>query len=88
MILYDASSKTKSHSLQLTGKVFSVSTIEHKLVIGTSNKEIIIYDMRNLSNPEEVRESPLRNQIRKTICSPNKSSFAIGSTEGRVAIVS
>ena len=68
------------------GKVYTISTSDHRVVVGTSERHILIYDVRNLSQVENERESPLRHQTRKVACSIDGRFFAVGSTEGRVAI--
>mmetsp|Transcript_19142 Transcript_19142/g.18483 ORF Transcript_19142/g.18483 Transcript_19142/m.18483 type:complete len:326 (+) Transcript_19142:156-1133(+) len=68
------------------GKVYSVSVADTKVVVATSERHILIYDVRNLSQAVEHRESPLRHQTRKIACSPDGRFFAVGSTEGRVAV--
>lgn len=42
---------------------------------------MIVYDQRNLSIPEQIRESPLRYLTRHISCFPNGEGFAIGSIE-------
>jgi cell cycle arrest protein BUB3 len=69
-----------------SGKVYSISTCKNKIVVATSGRQIAIYDIRNMSCPEQLRESPLRHQTRIAKCSPDGTSFAIGSIEGRIAI--
>lgn len=76
----------KSTLVKNQNKVYSLSSIENQLVVATSDRKVLIYDVRNLSSPEQVRESPLRHQTRKVACNPDGQSFAISSTEGRVAI--
>jgi cell cycle arrest protein BUB3 len=67
-------------------KVYTMDSIGNRLVVGTSGRHIYIYDIRQLSQPEQVRESSLMNQTRCIRCSPDGHSFAISSIEGRVAI--
>ena len=86
---WDSRMASKVSSTQISGKVFSLSVgISQKLVIATggSGNNILIYDIRNLSKPEQIRESPLRNMTRKVACFTDGTGFAVGSTEGRVAI--
>lgn len=73
-------------SMPNNGKVYSISTSKDKIIVATSSKQIAIYDIRNLSFPEQLRESPLKHQIRTVRCSPDGTSFAVGSVEGRIAL--
>jgi cell cycle arrest protein BUB3 len=65
----------------LSSKIFSLAISGARIIVGTSNHQIMIYDVRNLSAPEQVRESPLRHQIRKIACKREGENFAVGSTE-------
>lgn len=67
-------------------RVYSLSTCQNKIVVATAARHIVIFDIRNMSSPEQERESPLRYQTRVVRCSPEGNSFSIGSVEGRIAI--
>ena len=67
--------------LNLPGKAYSLSLTSTRIVVATSERHIVVYDSRNLSAPEQVRESPLRYQTRKVSCFPNGEGFALGSIE-------
>ena len=84
--VWDERQYIKSHSLKLPGKVYDISTSEHHIVIATSDRHIVIYDIRNLNEPETIRESPLKNQTRRATCSSDGSCYAVGSTEGRLGV--
>lgn len=47
---------------------------------------MLIYDVRNLSVPEQRRESSLMNQTRVIRGFPDTTGYALGSIEGRVAV--
>ena len=64
-------SEVSSHDLN--GKVYSMSLHANRLVIGTSERQIYIFDVRNLAQPTEVRESPLKHIIRCVKCHPDGS---------------
>jgi len=64
-----------------------MSTAGSLVLVATSNKHILLYDTRNLSQPLQVRNSPLRNQIRQVTLSPLACDFfVVASTEARVAV--
>eukprot|EP00948_MAST-09A_sp_MAST-9A-sp1_P002073 g2073.t1 len=74
-------------TLELTGKIFSMSAHENRLVIGTSNRQVYIFDRRHLANgPVAERRSSLKNQTRCVEILPQLDAYAIGSTEGRIAV--
>ena len=58
---------------------------EEKLVVGTANRRIRIWDLNNMGMPES-RESSLKFQTRAVACFPNKQGFVISSIEGRAAV--
>jgi len=58
------------------------------LVVGTAGRHIQIYNLNNPNTPYKTIVSPLKWQTRVVSCftANNKSGFAVGSVEGRVAI--
>lgn len=73
-------------SMNVTQKVFTMDMIHDKLVVGTAERRIICYDLRNLAQPLWDRESSLKYQTRCIRIFPDGSGFAIASIEGRVAV--
>lgn len=67
-------------------KVYTMSLLENRLVVGCSNRHVIVYDMRNMATPEQVRESSLVNTTRCLRLFPDNTGYALSSIEGRVAI--
>lgn len=83
--------RSQSHwvsTVNLPGKVYSmaISDSQGYILIGTNKKEILIYDIRDLENPIERKESPLKYQTRYIECMPNGLGYAIASIEGRVGL--
>ncbi|CAK4082190.1 unnamed protein product [Aphanomyces euteiches] len=85
---WDPKANTKAPTMQLkqSGKVYAMSFHEHLLVVGTSTKQIALYDIRRGGDPIREMESPLKYQIRCIKLFPDGQGFVIGSTEGRVAL--
>uniref|UniRef100_A0AAG5DQP1 Mitotic checkpoint protein BUB3 n=1 Tax=Anopheles atroparvus TaxID=41427 RepID=A0AAG5DQP1_ANOAO len=71
---------------QSNGKVYSMSCIDEKLVVATSERKVLIWDLRNMKNYIERRESSLKYQTRSVRCFPNKEGYVMSSIEGRVAV--
>lgn len=67
-------------------QVFTMSVTDTRTVVGTSNRHIWVYDMRSLLEPEQRRVSSLKFQTRCVRVFPDKSGYAVGSVEGRVAV--
>eukprot|EP00727_Mastigamoeba_balamuthi_P002483 m51a1_g12231 putative mitotic checkpoint protein BUB3 (333) ;mRNA; r:78625-79997 len=71
---------------KLPAKVFSMSCCAGRVVAATSDRRVIVYDVRKTSEPEQNRESSLKFQTRVIACYPDSTGFAIGSIEGRIAM--
>ncbi|KAK7357605.1 hypothetical protein VNO80_16898 [Phaseolus coccineus] len=67
-------------------RVYSLSLVGHRLVVATAGRHVNIYDLRNMSQPEQKRESSLKYQTRCVRCYPNGTGYALSSVEGRVAM--
>ncbi|XP_020233253.1 mitotic checkpoint protein BUB3.2 [Cajanus cajan] len=64
----------------------NTSLVGHRLVVATAGRHVNIYDLRNMSQPEQRRESSLKYQTRCIRCYPNGTGYALSSVEGRVAM--
>lgn len=71
---------------QNNGKVYSMSVVDEKLVVATSDRKVLIWDLRNMSNYVMRRESSLKYQTRCIRVFPNKEGYVMSSIEGRVAV--
>ncbi|KAH8557069.1 WD40-repeat-containing domain protein [Umbelopsis sp. PMI_123] len=67
-------------------KVLSMDILDDKLVVAMGNRHIYIYDVRNMSETLQKRESSLKYMTRAIACLPTKDGYASSSTEGRVAV--
>lgn len=74
------------HAAKHEGKVFGMDVLSHLMVVATSTREIIVYDLRNFAHPMEKKESPLKFQTRCVRVFPGLHGYAVGSIEGRVAL--
>uniref|UniRef100_A0A6U4SK10 Mitotic checkpoint protein n=1 Tax=Hemiselmis andersenii TaxID=464988 RepID=A0A6U4SK10_HEMAN len=70
----------------LPDKVFTLAVCQNRVVVGTANRHVLIYDVRKLGEPEQERESSLKFQTRCIRCFPNGLGYALSSIEGRVAM--
>lgn len=52
-------------------RVYSLSLVGHRLVVATAGRHVNVYDLRNMSQPEQRRESSLKYQTRCVRCYPN-----------------
>ncbi|KAL4181587.1 hypothetical protein AMTRI_Chr12g271900 [Amborella trichopoda] len=52
-------------------RVYSMSIVGNRLVVATAGRHVNVYDVRNMSQPEQRRESSLKYQTRCVRCYPN-----------------
>lgn len=67
-------------------KVFAMSTSRDYIVVGTSERKVFIYDLRNISKPLQDRESSLKHQTRDIKVNTEHTGYLLTSVEGRVAV--
>ena len=58
----------------------------NRVVVGTADRLVNIFDLRRPEEPEQRRESSLRHQTRTIACYPDGTGYALSSIEGRVAM--
>lgn len=73
-------------ALSLPNKVFTMDLTDRRLVVGTAERRVVSYDLRNLAQPEFDREASLKFQTRCIRTMPDGSGFALASIEGRIAV--
>ncbi|EOA38178.1 hypothetical protein CARUB_v10009656mg [Capsella rubella] len=78
--------RTQIGTYQQPERVNSLSLVGNRLVVATAGRHVNIYDLRNMSQPEQRRESSLKYQTRCVRCYPNGSGYALSSVEGRVSM--
>ncbi|XP_023170843.1 mitotic checkpoint protein BUB3 [Drosophila hydei] len=71
---------------QNNGKVYSMSVIDEKIVVATSDRKVLIWDLRKTDSYVMKRESSLKYQTRCIRLFPNKEGYVMSSIEGRVAV--
>ncbi|GKC62630.1 mitotic checkpoint protein BUB3.1 [Tanacetum coccineum] len=67
-------------------RVYSISLIGNRVVVATAGRHVNVYDLRNMSQPEQRRESSLKYQTRCVRCCPNGTGYALSSMEGHVVM--
>eukprot|EP00455_Lapot_gusevi_P037281 TRINITY_DN4164_c0_g1_i3.p1 TRINITY_DN4164_c0_g1~~TRINITY_DN4164_c0_g1_i3.p1 ORF type:complete len:331 (+),score=50.72 TRINITY_DN4164_c0_g1_i3:58-1050(+) len=82
----DPRSARPSTVLAQPGKVFTMTVSSYRLVVGTSDRHVYIYDLRNPAQPEQRRLSSLRHQTRCIKAFPDGAGYVLSSIEGRVAV--
>ncbi|KAI6190193.1 Mitotic checkpoint protein BUB3 [Aphelenchoides bicaudatus] len=84
--LWDIRTLTPVGTMNCEEKIYAMDVIDNRCVVGTKDKQIFIWDVRNLKAPMQKRESPLKFQIRAIKNFPSGEAFVVSSIEGRVAV--
>jgi mRNA export factor len=77
---------TPMGTLQMPDRVYAMDVVGNVMVIATAERHVLVYDLRNPSQPFRQKHSPLKYQSRCLAIFPDQTGFCIGSIEGRVAI--
>jgi len=83
---WDCRSPNAVGTAQLPERVYCMDVKFPLAVVGTADRHIVIYDMRKPTTEFKKFASPLKFQSRVLSCFIDKTGFALGSIEGRVAI--
>ncbi|KAJ3415587.1 mitotic spindle checkpoint protein Bub3 [Chytridiales sp. JEL 0842] len=67
-------------------KIFSMDVAHNKLVVAMAGRLVYIYDLRNMTETLQKRESSLKFMTRSVKCMPNGEGYASSSIEGRIAV--
>lgn len=73
-------------AVTLPGKAYSLTATNSNIIVGTSGRHLVIFNINRLDVPEQQRESSLKYQTRCVAAFSGASSFAVASVEGRVAM--
>lgn len=84
--LWDSRTKVALGTYMMPDKVYSMSTAGDKLVVGCAGRHVQIFDLRNMGQVEQRRESSLKYQTRCIAMNPAGDSYSVSSIEGRVAV--
>lgn len=67
-------------------KVYSMSVCGERLIVATSNKKVLVWNLKNMQFAEQRRQSSLKFQTRCVCSFPTSDGFVLSSIEGRVAV--
>lgn len=67
-------------------KVYTLAICGEKIIVGTANRKVLIWDLRNMNFVLQKRDSSLKFQTRAIKAFPNKQGYVLSSIEGRVAV--
>jgi len=83
---WDGKSANPVHTIQMPDRVYCMDIRGNLALICTGDRQIFIYDLKNMSKEFKKIPSPLKYQSRTVACFLDQTGFAVGSAEGRVAI--
>jgi len=83
---WDLRSSRPTASVTQPERVYCMDVIFPLMVVGTAERHLLIYDLRKPTTVFRQFQSPLKFQSRCISCFRDRSGFALGSIEGRVAI--
>eukprot|EP01137_Pigoraptor_chileana_P006248 Opistho-2@50395 len=83
---WDTRSPTPALSVALPERCYAADATGALLLVGTADRNVLVYDIRNPQKEFKMVQSLLKFQTRCIACFPSQTGWAIGSIEGRVAI--
>jgi len=86
IMLWDPRQKKSTGTHDQNERVYTMALSEERLVVGTANRKVMVWDLRNMGVVQQRRESSLKFQTRCIRCFPNKQGYVLSSIEGRVAV--
>ncbi|CAH8330242.1 unnamed protein product [Eruca vesicaria subsp. sativa] len=83
---WDTRQQTPVHTQQLPDKCYSLSVKHPLLVVGTADRNLIVFNLQNPQTEFKRIVSPLKYQTRCVTAFPDQQGFLVGSIEGRVGV--
>jgi len=83
---WDMRSPNPTGQVQLPERLYCMDVKFPLAIAGTADRQILMFDMRTPGKVFKAIQSPLKYQSRIVTCFPDRTGFALGSIEGRVAI--
>lgn len=70
----------------LEGRVYGMDCTKDKIIVGLDNRKVLLFDARNMTQPQQIRDPCLKHQTRCIRASSDGSQYVVSSIEGRVAV--
>ena len=86
IMLWDSRQQSQIGTYPQPDKIYAMDYCNNNLVVGTSDRKVLIWDLKNMSFAKQRRESNLKYQTRAIRCFSNREGFVQSSIEGRVAV--
>ncbi|KAF9062874.1 WD40 repeat-like protein [Rhodocollybia butyracea] len=85
--LFDPRTPTpEQSSYETPERIYHIDLVNNTLVVAMASRLFHIYDIRNMQEPKQRRESSLKYMTRSLACMVNGEGYATASVEGRIAV--
>uniref|UniRef100_A0A7N0VDI2 Uncharacterized protein n=1 Tax=Kalanchoe fedtschenkoi TaxID=63787 RepID=A0A7N0VDI2_KALFE len=83
---WDLRQQTPVHTQQLPDRCYTLSVRHPLMVVGTADRNLVIFNLQNPQAEFKRITSPLKYQTRCVAAFPDQQGFLVGSIEGRVGV--
>ncbi|KAK2986921.1 hypothetical protein RJ640_009064 [Escallonia rubra] len=83
---WDLRQQSPVHVQQLPDRCYALSVRHPLMVVGTADRNLVIYNLQNPQAEFKKIGSPLKYQTRCVAAFPDQQGFLVGSIEGRVGV--
>ncbi|GJU63558.1 protein RAE1 [Tanacetum coccineum] len=83
---WDLRQQTPVHTQQLPERCYALSVKHPLMVVGTADRNLIVFNLQNPQAEFKRITSPLKYQTRCVAAFPDQQGFLVGSIEGRVGV--
>ncbi|KAH9610962.1 hypothetical protein KSS87_002502 [Heliosperma pusillum] len=83
---WDTRQANPVHTQQLPERCYALTVRHPLMVVGTSDRNLLVYNLTNPQTEFKRIMSPLKYQTRCVAAFPDKQGFLVGSIEGRVGV--
>lgn len=83
---WDLRQQTPVHTQQLPERCYALSVKHPLMVVGTADRNLIVFNLQNPQTEFKRITSPLKYQTRCVAAFPDQQGFLVGSIEGRVGV--
>ncbi|CAL0308629.1 hypothetical protein TanjilG_08340 [Lupinus angustifolius] len=83
---WDTRQSNPVHTQQLPDRCYSISVKHPLMVVGTADRNLIVFNLQNPQTEYKRIVSPLKYQTRCVAAFPDQQGFLVGSIEGRVGV--
>ena len=77
---------TLASSAALPGKVYAADVKSMMIILCLANRQVLLYDSRNMAQPYRIHNPELSYQLRSVACFPDMQGFVTGSVEGKCEV--